>query len=96
MNTHLAKCPKVAINCKVCKRDLLQADLPKHTALEHEAEAKQHLIKQILDMSKAKSPPQEAPRPNLSNHNYFKPTLNRFQRKANLGTTSKYYCGGKL
>lgn len=84
------------INCVLCKRPFLQADLPKHTAIGHQEEAKAYLIKQVTGIMNAKSSRIESPKANPSNHNYFTPTINRFQRKSVLGTTSKYYCGGKL
>jgi len=31
---------------------------------------------------------------NLTQHDYFSPFNNKFNRKASLGTPSKYYCGG--
>lgn len=33
---------------------------------------------------------------NLTQHDYFSPLNNKFNRKASLGTPSKYYCGGEL
>ena len=51
----------------------------------------------VIDLKKLK--PNNSSKIGLANphtHNYFKPVTNSKGRKAALGSTSKYYCGGQL
>ena len=93
MQNHLNQCPKVRIACRLCKIELLQGDVPKHMGTMHQAEARKYLVAQMMEPKSGKI---EMKAPPPGDHNYFKVQVNRFNRKATLGTTSKYYCGGKL
>lgn len=97
MESHLTKCPKLKISCRFCGATLTQADAPKHTATAHQLEAKEYLTRMVLELKKDKQgSASKIGAPSAQIHNYFKPVNNSKGRRAMLGTSSKYYCGGEL
>ena len=74
---------------------MLQGESPTHTATVHQKEAKSYLIRYAIEQKKSKtSKIMEPPKPLPEDHNYFQAVDNRLGKKATLGITSKYYCGG--
>ena len=73
---------------------MVQEAIPKHTATEHQKEAKDYLIAQVLGIKgKAESKVQTPADPAI---NYFRAQKNRDGLNAVMGDTSKYYCGGRM
>jgi hypothetical protein len=97
MEEHLSKCPKVVLQCRLCKENMFQELIPKHTATVHQKEAKDYLIAYALSKerpeSKLKQPP---PAKKSDPMSLFRPVMHNLGLRAALGDVGKYYCGGRL